>query len=415
MFSLFSGLFTNPEVNNAIGIVWHTSFIWLPLLLIFALLDLRLIYKRAQFIAKQTYVLLEIKLPREVFKSPLSMEIFFTSLFQTGLMGNWVEKYWKGQTSPWFSLELVSIEGAIHFFIWTRKGFQNVIEASLYSQFPGIEIYESPDYTLPLSFDPEKIGLWAKEFSLTKSDAYPIKTYIDYGMDKDPKEEFRIDPMTPLIEFMGSLGREHQVWIQIVIRAHKAEDKNPADGKPMDKKWVENAKEEIKKIQEKTKGEKGEDGKPGPARRSTKGEDDVIYALERSISKLGFDVGIRAIYTAPKDIFVSGNVAGIIGGLRNYNSNNLNGFRPQPYPEGEYELFPFIKRPARTINKEKRKILDAYKHRAYFYNEFKRPTFVLNTEELATIYHFPAGGLETSPSFARIGSKKSEAPSNLPV
>jgi hypothetical protein len=178
---------------------------------------------------------------------------------------------------------------------------------------------------------------------------------------------------------------------------------------------VENAKEEIKKIQEKTKGEKGEDGKPGPARRSTKGEDDVIYALERSISKLGFDVGIRAIYTAPKDIFVSGNVAGIIGGLRNYNSNNLNGFRPQPYPEGEYELFPFIKRPARTINKEKRKILDAYKHRAYFYNEFKRPTFVLNTEELATIYHFPAGGLETSPSFARIGSKKSEAPSNLPV
>jgi hypothetical protein len=417
MFQPIVSFFSNDKIVLTFKILYQTSFVWLPFILIVVGWELWLTYRRAQFFAKQEYILLEIKLPREIFKSPLTMEIFFNGLYQTGGEGNWVEKYWKGQTRAWFSLELVAIDGAIRFFIWTRKGLKNVIESNLYSQFPGIEIYESPDYTLPLNFDPEKIGLWAKEFALVKPDAFPIKTYVDYGMDKDPKEEYRIDPMTPLIEFMGSLGKEHQVWIQIVLRAHKAEDKNPAGGKPIDKKWVKSAEKARDEILKGAKGEQGPDKKfiPGTGRYLTKGETDTIAALERSISKIGFDVGIRAVYFAPKDIFVSGNVAGIIGGFRNYNSNNLNGFKPLSHPEGEYKYFPFVKRSAQKINREKKKLLDAYKNRGYFYNEFKKPYFVLNTEELATIYHFPAGGLETSPSFARIGSKKSEAPSNLPV
>ena len=121
----------------------------------------------------------------------------------------------------------------------------------------------------------------------------------------------------------------------------------------MDKKWEENAKEEIKKIQDGAKGEKDKDGKPGPARKLTKGEEEVVTALERSVSKIGFDVGIRAIYFAPKDIFSAANNAGIIGGFRNYNSNNLNGFKAANIPAGEYEYFPFIKRSPKKINREK--------------------------------------------------------------
>jgi len=415
MFNLFSDLFANPEVSNILNIVFRTSYIWVPVLLLVSLWDLWIIFRRAQYFASLKWKLLEIKLPREIFKSPLSMEIFFNSLQQTGGEGDWYSVYWKGQTRATFSLELTAIDGAIHFYIRTQEKFRNVIEANLYSQFPGIEIYEVEDYTLPLSFDPEKIGLWANEFKLEKSDAYPIKTYVDYGMDKDPKEEFRIDPMMPLLEFMGGLGREHQVWIQIILRAHKAEDKDPKTGKAIDNKWVENAKKEKQAILDKTKGEKDKEGKSAPGRPPTEGEKEVIGALERSVSKIGFDVGIRAIYTAPKEVFSGANNAGIIGGFRNYNSNNLNGFKASNIPAGEYKHFEFIKRSPKKINREKRKLLDAYKNRGYFYNEFKRPYFVLNTEELATIFHFPAGGLATSPAFERIGSKKSEAPSNLPV
>ncbi len=133
----------------------------------------------------------------------------------------------------------------------------------------------------------------------------------------------------------------------------------------------------------------------------TKGEGEIIAALERSVSKRGFDTGIRAVYFAPKDIFNITNVGGIISGLTHFNSNTLNGFKPAAFLDLDWQ---------------KNREFDAYKNRGYFWNEFKRKTFVLNTEELATIYHFPSSGGEfaTSP-FERIGSKKAEGPSNLPV
>jgi hypothetical protein len=45
---------------------------------------------------------------------------------------------------------------------------------------------------------------------------------------------------------------------------------------------------------------------------------------------------------------------------------------------------------------------------------YQRTPFVLNTEELATIYHFPGRVAET-PTFGRIEAKKGEPPSNLPI
>jgi hypothetical protein len=64
---------------------------------------------------------------------------------------------------------------------------------------------------------------------------------------------------------------------------------------------------------------------------------------------------------------------------------------------------------------KKEKVLHAYKNRGYFWNEFKKKNFVLNTEELATIYHFTTGALTASPGLDRVESRKSSAPANLPI
>ncbi len=415
MFESIFGIFQHPTFVLVFRVLYYTSFVWLPVILLIGLRDLFLNYRRAQFFSKQKNVLLEIRLPREIFKSPQAMEFFIAGLYQPFGDANWYEKYWKGATIPSFSLEIVSIEGEIHFFIWTREGHRNRIEANLYSQYPGIEIYTVPDYTLPVSYDPTIHGMWTSEFSLTKSDAFPIKTYIDYKLDKDPKEEYKIDPLTPLIEFLGTLGRGEQAWLQIIIRAHRNEDKDPKTGEKIDLKWKKAAEEEKEKILKKSKGEKGPDDKiiPGTSRFLTDGETETVKALERSISKTGFDVGMRAVYIAPKDTFNPGNIGGIIGGVTHFNSS-LNGFKPSGMSTPKYKYFPWKDRNPKVINWEKQDMLDAYKRRAYFYPPYKRPHFVLNTEELATLFHFP-GGVSTTPTFARIGSKKSDAPSNLPI
>jgi hypothetical protein len=361
-------------------------------------------YARAKFMAEQNHIILELRLPKEVKKSPAAMELFIAALYQGGGEGNWWDKYVKGGMRTWFSLELVSIEGQVRFYIWTRERFRKIIEAQLYSQYPDIEITETEDYTKNVNFD-ENTEMWGCLFEKTKPSFYPIKTYVDYGLDKDPKEEFKVDPITPVIEFLGSLGKGEQAWIQILIRVHKKEMKKPGSWFEM-VDWKHFAKEEITQKMKRNKGE-GE-----TSDRLTKGEKGAIEAIERSITKLAFDTGIRTIYIAEKKKFSKSNIAGMTGSFRQYNSDNLNSFAPKKTTSFDYPWQDFMNY---RLNKMKAKILKAYKERAFFrplYDDYN--TFILNSEELATVYHFP-GGVAQTPTFARIGSRKAEAPANLPI
>ena len=238
-----------------------------------------------------------------------------------------------------------------------------------------------------------------------------------FGQKLDPKEEYKIDPLTPLIEFFGAIPKDHQIWFQILVRAHREEDRDPKTGKMIDARWSKAAQKEIEKIMEGIKGEKDKEDKivPGTGRRLTDIESDTIKALGRSVSKKGFDVGMRAVYIAPKDTFQITNVGGIISGITHFNSS-LNGFKPARGSAENYGfvLLNWLKRSNKKKNREKSDLLDKYKRRAYFHKPYKSPHFVLNSEELATIFHFP-GGVSTTPTISRVESRKGEAPANIPI
>ncbi|KKR44864.1 MAG: hypothetical protein UT90_C0005G0008 [Parcubacteria group bacterium GW2011_GWA1_40_21] len=386
------------------------SPIWLPILLIIIGWKLWVRYIRALFWSKQKRILLEIKLPKEITKSPLAMETFLIGLHQTGREGTWYAKFWEGKTRPWFSLEMVSTEGVVRFFIWTEASFKNIIEAQLYAQYPTVEIYEAPDYTEGVFFDKDKIGLMGTNFEFSKSSAYPIKTYVDYGLDKaDTKEEYKTDPITPIIEFLGSMGKGEQAWIQILIRAHKKEQIKKGTWFEKADTWQDEAKEEIEKIRKEATPETESDYPAFP--NPTKGQIEKIAAIEKNVSKLGFDCGIRIIYLAEKNKFNKGMSAAMTGITRQFHSNNLNSFKSYgitffDYPWQDYKSI--------RVNKKKKKMLNAYKLRSYFYPPYQKKWFVINTEGLASIFHLP-GSVAQTPSFARIVSKKAEPPSNLPI
>ncbi len=401
-----------PDLEKTVlNTLISTAPIWLPILLIIIGWKLWVRYVRALFWSKQKRILLEIKLPKEITKSPLAMETFLIGLHQTGREGTWYAKFWEGKTRPWFSLEMISIEGVVRFFIWTEAAFKNIIEAQLYAQYPTVEIYEASDYTEGIFFDKDKISLMGTNFAFTKPDAYPIKTYVDYGLDKaDTKEEFKVDPITPIIEFLGSMGKSEQAWIQILIRAHKKEQ--PKKGKLFEKTdaWQDEAKEEIEEIRKEAT-PKQEDPKAIAFPNPTKGQIEKIAAIERNVSKLGFDCGIRIIYLAEKDKFNKGMGAAMTGITRQFHSNNLNSFKPYGITFFDYPWYDYKDI---RINKKKRRMLNAYKLRSYFYPPYQRKWFVINTEGLASIFHLP-GSVAQTPTFARIVSKKAEPPSNLPV
>lgn len=392
----------------------------LPIGLFAILVDLYVDANKRAFLAAQEYVLLEIMPPQDITKSPAAMELFLMAIYQTGGESTWYDRQVKGQSRAWFSLEIISTEGNVRFFIWTRDKLAKLVETQLYAQFPGIEVYRTnDDYTFGWEYDPERVELFGLEYALTQPDPYPIKTYVDYGLDKEQEEDYKVDPITPTIEFLGSLGPGEHGWIQILVRAHKKEDPDPAKWFGVRDNWKETAKEEIGKIRKEGLIDAGE----AKQVQTTKGQELRIAALERSVSKLAFDTGIRSIYITDKEAFQGGNIGAMIGAFKQYGSLELNGFRPAWTTSFDY---PWQDPTGRKVAALKEEILDAYKERGYFFRsrpQFRtllpakivdREYFVLNTEELATIYHFP-GRVVGTPSVQRVTSKKATPPPNLPV
>lgn len=408
MISDFLSLMTSGPFWTALKYLLIFYPIWVPIVLMAVFWDVWLRYVRAYFTAKTTMKLLEIKLPREILKSPLAMEIALNVLHQTGGEGTFIDRYWDGKYRAISSLELISIGGEVHFYVWIRAGLQALIESQLYSQYPNIEVYEVPDYSVGITYNPAVNNVWGTEFALTKPDPYPIKTYVDYGLDKDPKEELKNDPLTAVLEYLGSLQPNEQAWFQIIIRAHKEEKRAGVFSKKTD--WRPEAKALVKDIIKNAtiKPEGQEIG--GPINLSD-GERQLIAGIERTVAKNAFDTGIRGMYIAPKETFNRMNVGGMLGSFKHFNSNAANGFKPTGQTDLDYPWQDFM---GMRLNTMKRKMLAAYKRRAYFWKPYKRKWFVLSGEELATIFHFP-GQVAATPTLTRIPSKKAEPPSNLPI
>lgn len=403
------------EFSNLIGpsldFILFLFPILIPIILIFTLFELWVSFAREKFLASQEYVLLRITPPRDFHKTPLAMELFINALYQTGGESTPIDRLWYGKVRAWFSLEIASHEGEVAFYIWTRKSLSNFIQSQIYAQYPGIEVREVEDYVSKIDYYSGEYSMFGVEYKLTQPDSLPIKTYVDYGLDKvESKDELKIDPITPTLEFLGSLKQGEHAWIQIIVRAHKKED---SDGTLFGKtdKWMDDAKDLIKDIKEKSvyQNKKGE-----IVPLATKGQTDKISAIERSVSKIGFDCGIRSVYIARKDVYNGVNVPGLVGSFKQYGSFNLNSFAPKLTTSFDYFWENIGDRKAKKYKKE---IYDAYKERGYFWRTFNNKTrskFILNSEELATIFHFPGADVQT-PTLTRVQSRRGNAPSNLPI
>jgi hypothetical protein len=249
-----------------------------------------------------------------------------------------------------------------------------------------------------------------------KSDLLPLKTYVDYGLDKDEiKEEFKVDPITSVIEYLGSLRKGEQAWIQIIIQAHRSEKLIDARFFNLKSDWHEELEEELEAIKEesipKKKDKEGNEipGFPHP----TPAQKIQMEALTRNLNKFPFDATIRGFYISTKEAFNPISITGLIGSFRQYNTNQKGGFKLGWYTDPDV---PWRDYKRKRRNHMEIEMLEAYKLRSFFqypFKNFESAPYVLTTEELATIFHLP-GGVSQTPTLERITSKKAEPPPNLP-
>ena len=430
-YYLYKAILVVLPIAGMIALIYYANFFWLH-------------YVQARFISGITWVLLEIVPPRDVIRSPKAMELFLTNALYHWSEKSGLETYWQGAVWFWFSLEIASIEGQVHFYINTPSRLKELIEVQLYSQYPQAQVKEVRDYTLAVDkITPEgNWSLWGCEFTYSRPDAFPLRTYIDFGLDDDPKEELKIDPISPVVELFSTMGKGEQMWSQIVVTPAK---KKFRTGEKWFKyhDWVKESELTIRSALAEFTGSRskapGDPSAGGYAKeiRAPSFLDEASKKASSKMQKVGFETGIRVCYVAKKEVFDMGHRRNLRLIWRQYAAPNLNELRRINSTQADAfsvnkfaSFFPLSnKKVIRLANR----MLHEYREREFFHppmrhriklpwplsplifpNFFHHHTMIMNTEELATLWHFPGQTLRV-PALERIESKEASPPTNLPM
>lgn len=375
------------------------------------------------------WVLLEIKIPRNILKTPKAMENIFATLHAVyATEPGFEDIYFKGSHLLWFTFELVGYAGGVHFYVRCPKQHRNLVESALYSEFPDAELSESEDYTalMPDVLPNETYDLWGNDFVLAKPNPYPIKTYPFFEANV---EEQRLDPIAAITEVMSRLKEGEAIWLQYLIRP--VSDYWKAEGEEVRDKIMQRKKEKepsaidalvtglVQFLKNLSLAPAEHPVWPEAAKKDDKmkmlhlspGERLILEGVENKISKLGFEAAIRFVYIDRQDSFSPANIAATNGAFKQFSTLDMNSFRPLA------DTITFVTSKKLTTKSwfrkqklfvRKRLMYDMYKLR-WFPPKFS----ILNTEELATIFHFPLVYVE-APLLRRLETRKGEPPPNLP-
>jgi hypothetical protein len=423
-------------LESIIGVFNYVWWLILPLFLFPVFWNLRMRYIRTRYVKDIDWLMLEIKIPKDILKTPKAMEQVFSEMAATYSFGmKPIDIYLNGKVEPWISFEMVGHAGGVNFYIHTPSKYRNLIESAIYAQYPEAEIRQAEDYAeLFGNILPNKIyDVFGAEFGLLKESYYPIKTYQYF---EEPTEERRLDPIAAISEVMSNLKEGEAIWLQTLI--------SPT-GAPSGNDWQAEGVEKINEItgkkteKEKKKGLGGalyewlrnlffapvkypdwpvltKKEEAAALKFLNPHEQEIVKAISNKISKFGFEAVIRFVYIDRRDSFSPLNPIAVIGSFQQFGISHLNAFKPKVAAKGGWlaHFFPKYKELAEfSLKKE---IFQKYRERRFGnYNKTRAEKFsVLNTEELATVYHFPAIMVK-APRLRKVEAKKAGPPAGLPI
>ncbi|KPJ71614.1 hypothetical protein AMJ50_01225 [Parcubacteria bacterium DG_74_3] len=423
---------------------------FLPIILVFPFKTIYLWWIRWEmWYKKQKWILLEIKPPKEILKPFRAMEDIINVLWGIYDGANWRERWCEGELIKgpyWMSFEMASIGGKIHFYMRILAVWRDMIEATIYSHYPEIEISVVDDYTrqVPQDVPNAEWDLYSEDYSTMKDDILPFKTYSAFFEERPEiiKEEKRLDPLDSLLEAMAKLKPAEQLWFQIVAAPITNGDipwitkgkkianqlaKRPAE-KPARVVWREAA--DLLITGTITPPPKEEVGLIAPELRLTPGEREVLKGVENKISKQGFRTWIRIVYLYKrKEPHNRGNYKIIRSYFNHFMTENLNSlvfWGPTRtrihYWLKERRLFLRKRKQFRNYIERLPSLFPRTEDGVPFWPFGLAPrgpgirgTIILNSEELATLYHFPAKIEAVTPAITPIEAKKGGPPPGLPT
>ncbi len=312
----------------------------------------------------------------------------------------------------WVSFEVIGTVEGIKFYVRVPSKFRNLLEASLYAQYPDIEIISAEDYIYKFGnkLPNNNYDVYGTGLTLSKDSSYPIKTYIDF---EDSKEEKTLDPLANIFEAMSKLRGDEWACIQLMVSPTGS-----ASGNDMKKLAEDEIKEIFEKNAMKKKNKDGDEEKMTGMSALTPGYQDIIKAIEHKSSKFPFEASIRFLYIDKKDSFNKANISSIMGAFHQFNTLNMNSLKND---KSETKVGGWLSKNLPDYKKakllaKKRMFFEHYATRRFgAHNHTKKEDFpIFSTEELATLFHFPRSFVG-APGLKSVYSRKGGPPSNLPL
>jgi len=335
--------------------------------------------------------------PKDIQFSALSAENMFASIH--GLLKD------DPKAQEHFSFEMVaSGDKGIKFYVVVPPHILKFVESQIYAQYPSAQIRAVPDYVTEQKHEGKYFSV--SHVAFTKPDFYPVKSFRD----------FETDPLSSITSALTGVTGTEELWIQMLI-------------KPLADTWQKEGADYVKSVREGTLNTTSDNPVSGALKlvsgevaqvaagvvtgfftykpsqvdpraplnktplppKLTPTQDLEMKSIENKLSRMGFEVVIRIAALAENKDRADTHMRSILAALRQFTSATLNGFKSD------------------TVSGNVRE-LNLYRDR--FFDSQK--AIIMNTEEIATIYHYPTSLIDT-PNISWTYSRKSEPPANLPV
>jgi hypothetical protein len=294
-----------------------------------------------------------------------------------------------------FSFEIAVQHGEVLFYVVAPKDALPLLEQQIHAQYPAAHIEPDHNYLL---FDHTNLQSAVCGFSSAKSYVFPIRTY----------RLLENDPLNSVTNTLSKVTADQNALIQVLVQPRKQNWQRAAaqalqniqQGKGFEhnttvaKQLASAAKDVGKTIVSKPDDEQARRTDAMNSSRNdvrlTAMQENQAKLISEKGGKVGFNVQIRMIARAETQLQADQQLQSMIAGFAQFNAPEMNSFT--------------------VAAKGNRQLLIDAVLRSF---SSKQPRMVLNTEELASVFHFPNRHLDT-PNVHWLGSRRLAPPVGLP-
>jgi len=287
------------------------------------------------------------------------------------------------------SFEIVSFGGTISFYVACPKMFEEMVEKQIHAYYQTANIIKVKNHNI-FALQGGRGEFAAAELELKRNFVLPIKTYLNLESDS----------LVAITNSMSKLGNEASAAVQVIIRptnndwrlASSLASKRVHEGKPaVNDHWalriihflmggLSSGVSQASNPQAQTDPSK-------PMFRLTPMQESTLKVLNEKASKTAFETKIRIVTTGPDKPAAQTNLQAIFASFAQFASPEFNSFK--------------LKTGQSAMVKD------------YILRRFSDKGQILNTEELASLYHLPNHLVET-PNIRWLMAKELTPPANLP-